>query len=102
MQDDTGGGCALPAAGADVEARSGVGATPLMLAYQRGRDELATLLLGAGADPAARNLYGDSAAEYAAFFAGELPTGEFRTIEYALIRTRPGSGAIWESRCAAP
>lgn len=69
-------------AGGDVEARSGIGATPLMVAWQKGRADLAQALLAAGADPDARNMYGDTAAEYRDYFTGDLADEEFATLRH--------------------
>ncbi len=73
--------------GADIEGRSGIGATPLMLAWQMGRDDLAKMLLALEADPSARDMDGDTAEDYWLLFSGQLPESEF----VALRRTSLGS-----------
>lgn len=83
---------ALLASGADIEARSGVGATPLMIAWQNGRTDLAEVLLDAGANGEARNMYGDSAVEYREFFAGTLPEDDFSTLRYVAFDEFPPVG----------
>jgi hypothetical protein len=47
--------------GANLNARSTNGSTPLMMAAREGRDGLAAMLLGLGADPAVTNDHGDDA-----------------------------------------
>lgn len=47
--------------GAQINARSPNGSTPLMMAAREGRDELARLLIDAGADPKAKSDWGDTA-----------------------------------------
>ena len=76
---------AMLAANADVDVRSGPGVTPLMIAWQNGRPDLAAVLEAAGADPTARNAYGDSADEYRDFFRGDLPEEEFPTLRYTSL-----------------
>jgi hypothetical protein len=83
---------ALVKGGADIEVRSGSGATPLMLAWQTGRGDLAEMLLALGADRTARNAYGDTAAEYQLFFKGQLPKDEFATLRYTSLGRVPRSG----------
>ncbi|MGH9419320.1 MAG: ankyrin repeat domain-containing protein, partial [Thermoanaerobaculia bacterium] len=51
--------------GADVNARDDFGSTALMLAASRGKAGLVKLLLSQGADPAAKNCRGDTAASLA-------------------------------------
>lgn len=83
----------LVAAGADIEARSGVGTTPLMIAWQTGRPELAEALLAAGADEGARNIYGDTAADYREFFAGDASArtpGALRYVSYGFMTNADG------------
>lgn len=52
-----------------------------MIAWQNGRRDLAEVLLAAGANPDARNMYGDTAEEYSRYFAGE-PSDDFATLKY--------------------
>ncbi len=80
---------ALLQGGADIEGRSGVGATPLMLAWQTGRPHLAEMLLALGADPEARNMYGDTAHDYELFFSGRLPPDAFETLRYTSLGLAP-------------
>lgn len=47
--------------GANLNARSTNGSTPLMMAAREGRDGLASMLLGLGADPTVTNDHGDDA-----------------------------------------
>lgn len=47
--------------GAQIDARSPNGSTPLMMAAREGRDELARLLIERGADPRAKSDWGDTA-----------------------------------------
>lgn len=86
-------------AGADVEARSGVGATPLMVAWQSGRPDLAQVLLAAGADRQATNMYGDTAAEYRQYFDGKLPEAEFATLRYTSLGFPPRSQGFATTHC---
>jgi hypothetical protein len=83
---------ALVKGGADIEVRSGIGATPLMIAWQTGRADLAEMLLALGADPAARNVYGDTARAYERFFTGEMPADEFQALRYTSLGSSGGSG----------
>ncbi len=88
-------------AGADIEATSAIGATPLMLAWQMGREDLAEMLLALGADPLARNIYGDTARDYELFFSGELPESEFATWRYTSLGSVPRS-AGGSMKCTTP
>ena len=81
----------LPKAGADIEARSGAGATPLMPAWQMDRGDLAEMLLALGADPMARNTHGDTAEEYRLFFSDALPGAGFETLRYTCLASVPRS-----------
>ena len=58
---------ALIAAGADLEDRSGVGITPLMVAIQEKRVDVALRLLEAGADVNALGPFGDGVLNYAIY-----------------------------------
>jgi hypothetical protein len=51
--------------GADVNARSTNGSSPLMMAAREGQEELAQVLLGRGADPSIKNDWGDDALAWA-------------------------------------
>jgi ankyrin repeat protein len=55
----------LLARGAEVNATSSDGWTPLMAAAKKGRASTVALLLGAGADPSRRNRFGSTALTYA-------------------------------------
>lgn len=57
----------LIVAGADLENRSGVGITPLMLAIQEEQTDLALLLIEAGADINTLNPFGEGALNYAIY-----------------------------------
>ena len=58
-------GRALITAGADVDAKNGVGFTPLIVAARNGRNDFVSLLLENGADPEAVDNDGRSAMHYA-------------------------------------
>lgn len=76
--------------GANIDARSPNGSTPLMMAIYDGHQAVAGLLLDRGADPRPRNDWGDGAMEWAMRFnqvqiARRIGTPE----EFALAANRP-------------
>jgi ankyrin repeat protein len=73
---------ALVAHGADIETRSGAGVTPLMVAWQSRRADLASALIAAGADQDAWNMYGDTVAEYRAHFAGDRAQSDIAAVKH--------------------
>lgn len=55
----------LVKAGAEIDARSKVGITPLFYAVDHDYDEVVKALMGAGADPCVTDSHGGTAEEYA-------------------------------------
>lgn len=77
--------------GADVNARSTNGSSPLMMAAREGHAELAELLLGVGADTTIRNDWGDDALAWAMRY-GHVRIGKMvaRPDEFAAAARAPG------------
>ncbi|MCZ7565502.1 MAG: ankyrin repeat domain-containing protein [Burkholderiales bacterium] len=86
--------------GADVNARSTNGSSPLMMAAREGHAELARLLLGVGADTTIRNDWGDDALAWA-MRNGHARIGRMvaRPDEFAAAARAPSSSVRRPGRC---